>query len=59
MLRLVAHNCAVLYVPNGNPAACQAELHMFTSLLGARLERESHIRAGDRCCSYVVTPGEA
>jgi predicted ArsR family transcriptional regulator len=59
VLRLVEHNCAVLHVANGNPAACQAELDLFTSLLGARLERESHIRAGDRCCSYVVTPGEA
>ncbi len=59
VLRLVEHNCAVLHVANGNPAACQAEMDLFSSLLGARLERETHIRAGDRCCSYVITPAEA
>jgi predicted ArsR family transcriptional regulator len=53
-LRLVEHNCAVLHVASGNPAACQAELELFQSLLGAELTRESHIRAGDRCCSYLV-----
>lgn len=59
VLRLVEHNCAVLHVASGNPAACQAELELFSSLLQARVERVSHIRAGDRCCSYVVQPGDA
>lgn len=58
-LRLVEHNCAVLHVARGNPAACQAELDLFSALLGTRVVRETHIRAGDRCCSYRVDAAEA
>jgi predicted ArsR family transcriptional regulator len=58
-LRLVEHNCAVLHVARGNPAACQAELDLFTALLGTRVVRETHIRSGDRCCSYRVDAAEA
>lgn len=58
-LRLVEHNCAVLHVARGNPAACQAELDLFTALLGTRVVRETHIRAGDRCCSYRVDVADA
>jgi predicted ArsR family transcriptional regulator len=58
-LRLVEHNCAVLHVARGNPAACQAEMDLFSALLGARVVRETHIRAGDRCCSYVVAGADA
>lgn len=58
-LRLVEHNCAVLHVARGNPAACQAEMDLFSALLGASLVRETHIRAGDRCCSYLVARTDA
>jgi predicted ArsR family transcriptional regulator len=59
-LRLVEHNCAVLDVARGMPAACAAELDLFTGVLGVPLVREHHITAGDRCCQYrVATPTEA
>lgn len=58
-LRLVEHNCAVLDVARGLedrglPAACAAELDLFTGVLGAPVVRERHITAGDRCCQYRV-----
>jgi predicted ArsR family transcriptional regulator len=53
-IRLVEHNCAVLEVARGIPAACRAELDLFTGLLGVGLVRERHIAAGDRCCMYRV-----
>ena len=53
--RLVEHNCAVLDVARSIPAACQAELDLFRSVLGVELVRESHIASGDRCCSYRLS----
>lgn len=50
------HNCAILRVAAAAPAACRAELELFRSVLGAHVERESHIASGDRCCSYVIRP---
>jgi predicted ArsR family transcriptional regulator len=57
-LRLVEHNCAIYHVARGNDAACRAELQLFSDVLGASVVRESHIAAGDRCCSYRVTGPE-
>ncbi len=54
-LRLREHNCAIYRVAAGLPAACQAELELFRDVLGADVVRESHIVAGDRCCSYRIT----
>jgi predicted ArsR family transcriptional regulator len=51
---LVEHNCAVLDVARSIPAACQAELDLFRSVLGVDLVRDRHIASGDRCCSYRV-----
>ena len=53
-IRLVEHNCAVLEVARGIPAACKAELDLFTEVLGVDLVRERHIATGDRCCVYRV-----
>ena len=53
-IRLVEHNCAVLDVARGMPAACRAELDLFRQVLGADVVRERHIAAGDRCCEYRV-----
>jgi predicted ArsR family transcriptional regulator len=53
-VRLIEHNCAVLDVARGIPAACRAELDLFTQVLGVPLVRERHIAAGDRCCEYRV-----
>lgn len=55
-LRLVEHNCAIFHVATGSTAACDAELAFFRDVLGADVERESHIAAGDRCCTYRVAP---
>ena len=49
------HNCAIYHVAAGSPAACQAELELFSDVLGADVVREQHIVSGDRCCSYRIT----
>ncbi len=57
-IRLLEHNCAVLDVARGNPAACRAELDLFRDVLGVDVVRERHIAVGDRCCEYrVARPG--
>ncbi|MEX1172837.1 MAG: helix-turn-helix domain-containing protein [Chloroflexota bacterium] len=53
-IRLVERNCAIHRVSSEHAAACQAELDLFRELLGADVQRESHIAAGDRCCSYRI-----
>jgi predicted ArsR family transcriptional regulator len=53
-IRLVEHNCAILEVARGTIRACQAELALFGEVLDADVVRDSHIAAGDRCCSYRV-----
>ena len=53
-IRLREHNCAIYHVAAGSPAACQAELELFSEILGADVVREQHIASGDRCCSYRI-----
>jgi predicted ArsR family transcriptional regulator len=53
-VRLVEYNCAIFHVANGDGRACQAELELFGQVLGAEVVRDTHIAAGDRCCSYRV-----
>ena len=53
-IRLREHNCAIYHVAAGSPAACQAELELFSEILGAEVVREQHIASGDRCCSYRI-----
>src|SRR3954454_7408473 len=53
-VRLREHNCAIYNIAKGSPAACQAELALFTEVLGADVVREEHIASGDRCCSYRI-----
>lgn len=54
-VHLTEHNCAIYRVAMAQPSACAAELEMFGDVLGADVVRESHIVAGDRCCSYRIT----
>jgi predicted ArsR family transcriptional regulator len=54
-IMLQEHNCAIYHIASGSPAACQAELELFTEILGADVVREQHIASGDRCCSYRIT----
>lgn len=53
-IRLVEHNCAILEVARGTTRACVAELALFGEVLDADVIRDSHIAAGDRCCTYRV-----
>ena len=46
-IRLREHNCAIFHVAQGSPAACQAELELFSEVLGADVVREQHIASGD------------
>ncbi len=58
-IRLVERNCAIHRVVADHAAACQAELDLFREVLGADVERETHIASGDRCCTYRIggSPG--
>jgi predicted ArsR family transcriptional regulator len=53
-IRLREHNCAIYHIAAGSPAACQAELELFSEVLGADVVREQHIASGDRCCTYRI-----
>jgi len=53
-IRMREHNCAIFHIVKGSPAACQAELDLFSEVLGAEVVREQHIAAGDRCCTYRI-----
>jgi predicted ArsR family transcriptional regulator len=53
-IRLEEHNCAIYRIAAANPSACRAELELFRQVLGADVVRETHIAAGDRCCSYRI-----
>lgn len=53
-IRLREHNCAIFKVARENGTACEAEIALFRELLGAEVIRETHIAAGDRCCSYRI-----
>lgn len=53
-IRLREHNCAIDKISRRTTAVCDAELALFRELLGPGVERESHIAAGDRCCTYLV-----
>ena len=54
-VHLSENNCAIFRVATSHPGACAAELQMFSDVLGADVVRESHIMAGDRCCSYRIS----
>ena len=54
VIRLVERNCAIHRVAADATAACQAELDLFREVLGADVERETHIMSGDRCCTYLI-----
>jgi predicted ArsR family transcriptional regulator len=53
-LRIVERNCAIHQVAAVASAACDAELELFREVLGTDVARETHMPAGDRCCTYRV-----
>jgi predicted ArsR family transcriptional regulator len=54
-LRLREHNCAIDKISRRTQAPCESELAMFREVLGACVERETHIASGDRCCTYRIS----
>jgi len=54
VIRLVERNCAIHRIAADTTVACQAELELFREILGPDVERETHIAAGDRCCTYRI-----
>jgi DeoR family suf operon transcriptional repressor len=48
------HNCAIRDVAARFPEVCAAEARFFAELLGADVERESHILEGCNACEYRV-----
>jgi predicted ArsR family transcriptional regulator len=54
-IRLRERNCAIHRIARDQPAACNAELALFSEVLGADVVREQHIASGDRCCSYRIS----
>lgn len=55
-LRIVERNCAIHRVASVTSAPCEAELALFREVLGVDVVRETHMPAGDRCCTYRVDP---
>ena len=54
VIRLREHNCAIFHVSRDVNSCCEAELALFREVLGADVERETHIATGDRSCTYRV-----
>lgn len=56
-LLLVENHCSICAAARTCPQLCQAELAVFTALLGpaATVERVEHIIRGDRRCAYRIT----
>jgi predicted ArsR family transcriptional regulator len=52
-------NCAIISAAAGHPSACSAELQLISEVLGANVERVTHIASGDRACTYVIRPTES
>lgn len=48
------HNCAVREAAERFPELCPAEMRFMEGVLGARLERRSHILSGCNTCEYRV-----
>ena len=59
-VRLVQYHCPVMDAAACCSELCEVELEALQDLLGEDLsiEREEHINAGDRCCTYVIAPRE-
>ncbi len=55
--RLAEHNCAIRAVAERFPEVCAAEQRFLEDVLGAAVERRTHIPAGCNACEYVITFG--
>lgn len=52
--RLRLHNCPFRSVAMENSSVCEYDHAMLTAMLGAKVERDTCIRAGDQGCCYVI-----
>lgn len=55
-VRLREHNCAIFHVAQDVASCCEAELALFSEVLGVDVVRESHIAKGARSCTYRMEP---
>ena len=53
--RLSEHNCAIRAVAERFPEVCAAEERFLREVLGAQVERRSHIPSGCNACEYTIT----
>jgi len=56
--RLAEHNCAIRAVAERFPEVCAAEQRFLRDVLGAEVERRTHITSGCNACEYVITFGQ-
>src|SRR5213594_1082508 len=55
--RLSEHNCAIRAVAERFPEVCAAEEQFLRDVLGAAVERRTHITSGCNACEYAITFG--
>ncbi len=55
-LTFVEHNCPILALAREYGEACDVERELFENLLGARVEAQHRVVAGDPVCRFVVHP---
>lgn len=53
-VRLTEHNCAIKAVAERFPEICKLEEQFLRDVLGAGVERQSHILAGCQACEYSI-----
>jgi DeoR family suf operon transcriptional repressor len=56
--RLSEHNCAIRAVAQRFPEVCVAEEQFLRDVLGAAVERRTHIASGCNACEYAITFAE-
>jgi DeoR family suf operon transcriptional repressor len=55
-LTILEHNCPILSLAREYGEACEVERELFEDLLGARVEAQHRVVAGDPVCRFVVHP---
>ena len=59
-IRLRQCNCAIFGIAAQDTTPCEAELAMFSEVLGTDVVRETHIASGDRSCTFrIESPSDA
>ena len=53
---LLEHNCPILTLAKEYGEACEVERQLFENLLGARVEAQHRVAAGDPVCRFLVRP---